>query len=137
MNIVNFPETRLTSAISASKSFQYRLNILTSFSKMYEWIYLVFIRSLCIFVEILTVIRSFIFFYIKYEYNITLNKQNKNIIKRISIGNREKSQEKNKLWRNVSILSLVRQSKQTTYLITSLQNYYILKYTSPGQFWLA
>jgi len=39
---------------------------------MYEGIYLVFIRSLCIFVDILTVIRSFIFFNINYEYNITL-----------------------------------------------------------------
>ena len=39
---------------------------------MYDGIYLVFIRSLCIFVDILTVIRLFIFFNIKYEYNITL-----------------------------------------------------------------
>ena len=39
---------------------------------MYDGIYLVFIRSLCIFVDIL---RSFIFFSIKYEYNITLNTQ--------------------------------------------------------------
>jgi len=43
---------------------------------MYEVIYLVFIRSLCIFVDIylLSVIRSFIVFNIKYEYNITLSK---------------------------------------------------------------
>jgi len=40
---------------------------------MYEGIYLVFILSLCIFVDILTVCyTSFIFFNIKYEYNITL-----------------------------------------------------------------
>ena len=36
---------------------------------MYQGIYLVIIRSLCIFVDILTV---FTFFNIKYEYNITL-----------------------------------------------------------------
>jgi len=40
---------------------------------MYKGIYLVFIRSLCIFVDILTVCYTFIFFNIKYEYNITLN----------------------------------------------------------------
>ena len=40
---------------------------------MYDGIYLVFIRSLCIFVDILTVC-SFIFFNIKYEFNITLNR---------------------------------------------------------------
>ena len=34
---------------------------------------MVFIRSICIFVDILTVIRSFIFFNIKYEYNIALS----------------------------------------------------------------
>jgi len=40
---------------------------------MYEGIYLVFIRSLCIFVDKLTVCYTFIhFFNIKYEYNITL-----------------------------------------------------------------
>jgi len=40
---------------------------------MYEGIYLVFIHSLCIFVDILmSIIHSFIFFNIKYEYNITL-----------------------------------------------------------------
>ena len=38
------------------------LNILPSFSKMYEGIYLVFIRSLCIFVDILTVCYTFIHF---------------------------------------------------------------------------
>ena len=42
---------------------------------MYEGIYLVFIRSLCIFVDILTVYFTFIHFLnIKYEYNITLSK---------------------------------------------------------------
>ena len=46
---------------------------------MYEEIYLVFIRSLCIFVDILPVIRSLIFFNIKYEYNITLNDIKKHI----------------------------------------------------------
>jgi len=40
---------------------------------MYEGIYLVFIRSLCIFVDILTVCYTFILFNIKYEYNITSN----------------------------------------------------------------
>ena len=41
---------------------------------MYEGIYLVFIRSLCKFVDILTVCyTSFIFFNINYEYNITLS----------------------------------------------------------------
>ena len=40
---------------------------------MYEGIYLVFIRSLCIVVDILTVCYTFIHFHnIKYEYNITL-----------------------------------------------------------------
>ena len=39
---------------------------------MYEGIYLVFIRSLCIFVDVLTVCYTFIFFNIKSEYNITL-----------------------------------------------------------------
>ena len=44
---------------------------------MYEGIYLVFIRSLCIFVDILTVCYTFIlFFNIKYEYNITLRGDN-------------------------------------------------------------
>jgi len=38
---------------------------------MYEGIYLDCIRSICIFVDILTVC-SFIFFNIKYEYNITV-----------------------------------------------------------------
>ena len=39
---------------------------------MYEVIYLVFIRSLCILVDILTVCYAFVlFFNIKYEYNIT------------------------------------------------------------------
>ena len=43
---------------------------------MFEGIYFVFIRSLCIFVDILTVCyTSFIFFNIKYEYNITLTKE--------------------------------------------------------------
>jgi len=41
---------------------------------MYEEIYLVFIRSIFIFVDILTVCYTFIHFLnIKYEYNITLN----------------------------------------------------------------
>ena len=39
---------------------------------MYEEIYSVYIRILCIFVGILTVIRLFIFFNIKYEYSITI-----------------------------------------------------------------
>ena len=39
---------------------------------MYKGIYLVFIRLLCLFVDILTVCYTFIFFNIKYEYNITL-----------------------------------------------------------------
>ena len=40
---------------------------------MYEGIYLVFIRSLCILlIYKLSVILSFIFFNIKFEYNITL-----------------------------------------------------------------
>ena len=43
---------------------------------MYEGIYLVFIHLLCIFVDILTVYyTSFIFFNIKYQYNITLIKR--------------------------------------------------------------
>ena len=42
--------------------FFYFLNILPSFSKMYEGIYLVFIRSLCIFVDILTICYTFIHF---------------------------------------------------------------------------
>ena len=43
---------------------------------MYEGIYLVFIHSLCIFVDILTVCyTSVIFFNIKYEYNITLKEK--------------------------------------------------------------
>ena len=42
---------------------------------MYEGIYSVFIRSLCILVDILTVCysRLLIFFNIKYEHSITLN----------------------------------------------------------------
>jgi len=42
---------------------------------MYKGIYLVFIRSLCIFVDILTVCYTFI--HIKYEYNITLSFKDK------------------------------------------------------------
>ena len=50
---------------------------------MYEGIYLVFIRSLCIFVDILTVYYTFIFFNIKYEYNITLrNKTSEPVVYR-------------------------------------------------------
>ena len=65
MNIVNFQETRLTSTISTSQKncqFFNVLNILPSFSKMYEGIYLFFVRSLCIFVDILTVCYTFIHF---------------------------------------------------------------------------
>ena len=42
--------------------FFYFLNILPSFSKMYEGIYLVFILSLCIFVDMLTVCYTLIHF---------------------------------------------------------------------------
>ena len=43
-------------------NFRFFLNILPSFSKMYEGIYLVFIRSICIFFDILTVCYTFIHF---------------------------------------------------------------------------
>jgi len=39
---------------------------------MYKGIYSAFIRSLCIFVNILTVCYTFIFINIKYEHSITL-----------------------------------------------------------------
>ena len=53
---------------------------------MYEGINMVFIHSLCIFVDILTVcLRSFIFFNIKYEYNITLMRLGRSLDENLSL----------------------------------------------------
>ena len=58
-NSFNFGNFRFLKKLPVFFNF---LNILPSFSKMYEWICLVFIGSLCIFVDILTVCYTFIHF---------------------------------------------------------------------------
>jgi len=65
LSIVNFRKIvllRQYPLLKKTASFFNFLNILPSFSKMYKEIYLVFIRSLCIFVDILTVYYTFIHF---------------------------------------------------------------------------